>query len=198
MSVRLFVAVNLSAEIRQRLAAAQEHLRRARSDVSWVRVDNLHLTLKFLGETAEERLSPIRQALAAIGREHAAFRFEVAGIGSFGGRVPRVVWVGVKEGAEPLTALAGHVEAALADLGFPRERRGFTAHLTLGRVRSPKNVEGLAAGIREIQEEHFGTAPVEAFELIQSELRPSGSVYTVLERFVLRTPGGEQEERHAS
>ncbi len=198
MSLRLFVAVNLSAEIRQRLAAAQEHLRRARSDVSWVQAENLHLTLKFLGETAEERLSPIRQTLAAIGREHAAFGFDLAGVGSFGGRVPRVVWVGVKQGSEPLTALAAHVESALADLGFPREQRGFTAHLTLGRVRSSKNVEGLAAGIREIQEEQFGTAPVEAFELMRSELRPSGSVYTLLERFALGTPGGEQEEGHAS
>ncbi len=198
MSLRLFVAVNLPAEVRQRLAAAQEHLRHGRPDVSWVRAENLHLTLKFLGETAEERLGPIRQALAAVGSRHRAFRIEMAGIGSFGGRVPRVVWVGLKQGGESLTALAGDVESALADLGFPREQRAFTAHLTLGRVRSPRNVEGLAMGIREIQEERFGTAPVEAFELMRSELRPSGSVYTMLERFVLATSGGEQEERHAS
>jgi 2'-5' RNA ligase len=194
--LRLFVAVNLSPEIRERLAAAQEHLRRARADVSWVRPENMHVTLKFLGETAEERLDPLRLALGAVARAHAPFRLTVAGVGSFGGRVPRVVWVGVTDGAEPLTALARRVEAALDELGFAREKRGFTAHLTLGRVRSPKNVEGLAAGIREIQEERFGAVAAEAFELIRSELRPGGSVYTVLERFALATPEG-QEERHA-
>ncbi len=198
VSLRLFVAVNLPVEVRQRLAAAQEHLRHGRPDVSWVRPENLHLTLKFLGATAEERLDPIRQTLATVGPKHRAFQIEMAGVGSFGGRVPRVVWVGVKQGGESLTALAADAELALADLGFPREQRGFTAHLTLGRVRSPRNVEGLAVGIREIQEERFGTAPVETFELMRSELRPSGSVYTMLERFELAISGGEQEERHAS
>ncbi len=196
MSLRLFVAVNLSPEIREQLAAAQEHLRRARADVSWVRPENMHITLKFLGETAEERLDLVCRTLSTVARAHAPFRLSVAGVGSFGGRVPRVVWVGVTDGAEPLTALARHVEAALEDLGFPREKRGFTAHLTLGRVRSAKNLEGLAAGIREIQEGRFGAVAAEAFELVRSELRPGGSVYTALERFVLATPEG-QEERHA-
>ncbi len=198
MPLRLFVAVNLSAEIRERLVAAQEHLRRARADVSWVRPENIHITLKFLGETAEERVEAIRRALHAVASEHAAFRLAVAGVGTFGGRVPRVVWIGVTEGAEPLTALAGHVESSLADLGFPREKRGFTAHLTLGRVRSGKNVGELAAAIREIQEERFGAVAADAFELIQSRLHPSGSVYTTLDRFVLQAPGGGQEGRHAS
>jgi len=184
--MRLFVAVNLPPEVRERLAAAQDRLRHAQADVSWVRAENIHVTLKFLGET-EKRLERIRPALAEVGRAGAPFSMEVSGVGSFGGRVPRVVWVGVGDGAEPLIQLAGRIEAALARVGFAKERRGFTAHLTLGRVRSPRNAEALLAALQELRAEKFGTLTATQFDLMQSELRPSGSVYTPLEKFPLGT-----------
>jgi 2'-5' RNA ligase len=187
--MRLFVALNLPAEIRDRLAAAQDRLRRVQADVSWVRSENIHVTLKFLGETEEKRLGRIRPALHEAARAGAPFSMEVSGVGSFGGRVPRVVWVGVKEGAELLVELAGRIEAALGRVGFPKERRGFTAHLTLGRVRSPRNVEALLAALEPLQAEQFGTVAATQFDLMRSELRPSGSVYTVLERFPLGPEG---------
>jgi len=199
--MRLFVAVNLPSEIRDRIAAVQESLRRAQADVSWVRAENIHVTLKFLGETEEKRLERIRSALIEVSRAGMPFSMEVSGVGSFGGRIPRVVWVGVGDGAEPLTQLAGRIEAALGRVGFPKERRGFTAHLTLGRVRSPRNAETLLAALQEFHAEKFGGFTTTQFELMQSELRPTGSVYTVLERFPLGEHGGEgtgQEERHAS
>ncbi len=183
--MRLFVAVSLPSEIRNRLAAVQDQLRRAQADVSWVRAENVHVTLKFLGEVEEKRLDKIRPALTDVARAAAPFSMEVAGLGSFGGRNPRVVWVGVGEGAEQLVQLAGQVEGALGRVGFPKERRGFTAHLTLGRVRSSRNTEALLAALQESQAERFGTVTATQFELMQSELRPSGSVYTVLDRFPL-------------
>jgi 2'-5' RNA ligase len=183
--MRLFVAVNLPSEIRERLAAAQDRLRRAQADVSWVRAENIHVTLKFLGETEEKRLDRIRPALHEVTRAGAPFPMEVSGVGSFGGRIPQVVYVGVGKGAEPLTELAGRIEAALGGVGFPKERRGFTAHLTLGRVRSPRNAEALLAALEEFRAEKFGTLTAMHFDLMQSELRPTGSVYTVLDRFPL-------------
>jgi 2'-5' RNA ligase len=183
--MRLFVAVNLPSEIRDRLTAAQDRLRRAQADVSWVRAENIHVTLKFLGETEEKRLERIRPALAEVARAGTPFSMEVSAVGSFGGRIPRVVWVGVGDGAESLIQLAGRVEAALARVAFPKERRGFTAHLTLGRVRSPRNAEALLAALQEFHAEKFGTLAATQFELMQSELRPTGSVYTVLDRFPL-------------
>ena len=185
--MRLFVAVNLPGEIRERLATVQDRLRDVQADVSWVRPENLHVTLKFLGETEEKRLPSIRLALAEVSRAVSPFSMEVAGVGSFGGRVPRVVWVGVREGAQPLVDLARQVENALARLGIPKEKREFTAHLTLGRVRSPRNAQGLLARLQEVRGEEFGTIAARAFELMQSELRPSGSIYTVLERCSLGT-----------
>lgn len=183
--MRLFVALNLPVEVRDRLAAAEDRLRRAQADVSWVRPENVHVTLKFLGETEAKRLERIRPALHEVARAGAPFAMGVSGVGSFGGRVPRVVWVGVGEGADPLTQLAGRIEAALARVGVPKERRGFTAHLTLGRVRSARNADALVAALQELHGEAFGALTATRFDLMQSELRPTGSVYTVLEEFPL-------------
>jgi 2'-5' RNA ligase len=197
--MRLFVAVNLPPDVRERLAAVRDRLRNVQADVGWVRVENLHITLKFLGETEEKRLDRIRDVLAEVARGWAPFPLEVAGVGSFGGRVPRVVWAGVSEGADRLTRLAGRVESALSRVGFPKEKRSFSAHLTLGRVRSPKNTEALVVVLSEYHAEKFGTLEATEFQLMQSELRPTGSVYTMLERFPLeaRERGETLEERHA-
>jgi 2'-5' RNA ligase len=189
--MRLFVAMNLPSEIRDRMAAVQDRLRRAQADVSWVRAENIHVTLKFLGETEPKRLQRVRPALAEVARAGASFSMQVSGVGSFGGRIPRVVWVAVGDGAETLTQLAASIEVALGRVGFPKERRGFTAHLTVGRVRSPRNTEALVAALQEFHAEKFGTFSATEFELMQSELHPSGSVYTVLEKFPLGShPGG--------
>jgi 2'-5' RNA ligase len=185
--MRLFVAVHLPEEIRARLATVQDRLRRAQADVSWVKPENLHITLKFLGETEPRRLDRIRSALADAAQGAAVFAAEVTGVGTFGGRNPRVVWVGVRDGATPLAALARAVEDALAEVGVAKERRGFTAHFTLGRVRSPRNLEALLAALRAEPVESFGTVCVDQFSLMESELNPSGSIYTVRDRFSLRS-----------
>jgi 2'-5' RNA ligase len=185
--MRLFVAVNLPEEIKNRLGAVQEQLRGAQADVSWVRPGNVHLTLKFLGEVEETRLERVGAALTEAVRGHAPFAFELAGLGSFGGRSPRVVWVGVGRGAEALTRLAEGVETAMGTLGFAREKRGFTAHLTLGRVRSPRNAERLLAALAEWRRERFGEAAVEQVDLMESQLDPRGSIYTVRRSFPLGT-----------
>jgi 2'-5' RNA ligase len=185
--MRLFVAVHLPDELRERLATVQDRLRRAQADVSWVKPGNLHITLKFLGETEPRQLDRIRSALADAAQGAAAFAAEVAGIGTFGGRTPRVVWVGIRGGATPLVALARVVEDALAGVGIAKEKRGFTAHFTLGRVRSTRNLEVLLAALRAEPLDAFGTARVDQFSLMESELNPSGSIYTMRERFSLRS-----------
>jgi len=105
-------------------------------------------------------------------------------MGAFGGRIPRVVWVGAQAGSAQLTELARRVEDGLGRVGFPKEKRDFTAHFTLGRVRSPRNAESLLAALHEESAERFGAAPVSQCSLMQSELNPSGSIYTELERFL--------------
>jgi 2'-5' RNA ligase len=98
-----------------------------------------------------------------------------------------------------LTRLAGQVESGLARVGFAKEKRSFSAHLTLGRVRSPRNTEALLTALHEFSAEKFGTLVATEFQLMQSELRPTGSVYTMLERFPLGARGGgeKSEDGHA-
>ncbi len=100
--MRLFVAVHLPDDVRERLGRIQDRLRLAQADVSWVKPANLHITLKFLGETEPKRLDRVQAALAEVAAEAAPFSVEVAGVGTFGGRIPRVVWAGVREGEAPL------------------------------------------------------------------------------------------------
>jgi 2'-5' RNA ligase len=183
--VRLFVAIPLPAAVRERLAQVQDRLRRAQADVSWVKPANLHITLKFLGETEPKRLEPVRSVLREAAGSAEPFSATVAGVGTFGGRIPRVVWAGVSEGVAPLEALARAVENGLARLGVPKEKRGFAAHFTLGRVRSAKNAASLLAAIHAEPPEVFGRVPVDRFVLMQSELNPSGSIYTELQQFSL-------------
>lgn len=187
-TLRLFLAVTLPDAVREQLARAQERLRAAEADVSWVKPENIHLTLKFLGETEAKRLSRIQPALQGVGPQVPAFWLTLAGVGTFGGRVPRVVWAGTAEGAEALTQLAGRVEDALGRVGIAKERRTFSPHATLGRVRSPRNADALVAAAAAIGET-FGRVSVGEFVLMQSRLHPQGSVYTPLDRVPLR-PGG--------
>jgi 2'-5' RNA ligase len=183
--VRLFVAIPLPPDVRERLAHVQDRLRRAQADVSWVKPGNLHITLKFLGEAEPKRLEAVRSVLAEAAGSARPFQVTVAGVGTFGGRLPRVVWVGVGEGVAPLEALARSVENGLARLGFAKEKRLFTAHFTLGRVRSPTNADALLVAIRAEPPELFGRVSVDRFVLMQSELNPSGSIYTELQQFSL-------------
>jgi 2'-5' RNA ligase len=185
LAMRLFVAVHLSEEVRAALAAVQDRLRSVRAEVSWVRPGNLHLTLKFLGEVEAERQERLGAALAGIVPTTPPFEAAVTGVGSFGGRVPRVVWAGVGDGAEALVTLAGRVDAALAAVGFPRESRPFSPHLTLGRVRSPRNVVELVEALRREAHGAFGRVNVGAFCLMESQLHPQGSIYTVRQSFSL-------------
>ncbi len=183
--LRLFVAVTLPDALRQRLGRSQERLRASQADVSWVKPENIHLTLKFLGETDSKLLARIGPALQSVGRELPSFSLVLTGLGTFGGRVPRVIWVGVAEGQERLTALADRVDAALGRVGIPRERRPFSAHATLGRVRSPRNAQALLDAVAVGRDEAFGGVGVEDFVLMQSQLSPHGSTYTVLDRYPL-------------
>ena len=130
--MRLFVAMDISDEVRSSLAALSAKLRSACQDAHWPRIEGLHVTLKFIGETPAEKIEMIKDALAAIpGR--APFSINFRGFGFFpNARRPRVLWAGIESSAE-LAGLAAAVDTALHPLGIPREEREFTPHLTLAR-----------------------------------------------------------------
>ncbi|UCH33317.1 MAG: RNA 2',3'-cyclic phosphodiesterase [Armatimonadota bacterium] len=193
--MRAFVAVNLDGNLRQAIGEAQGSLRRTGGDVKWVRPDNMHLTLKFLGWVDDARLAPIVEAVRPAVEAEAPFRLRIEGTGGFpSATAPRVIWVGVKEGAEELARLAERVEAALEPLGFDREARGFSPHVTVGRCRSAGGRDGLAAEIRAMRERPFGEMEVRRVELMRSDLRPTGPIYTSQHAFDLAGAPTEQGE----
>lgn len=176
------MAVLLPEALRLRVDEAAAGLRDRARGVAWVRVENLHVTLRFLGAVDETTLGRAREALAEAAGDVAPFRLDLAGFGGFpSASSPRVIWVGVRDGAEPLVTLYARLEAALARRGLPPEGRAFHPHVTVGRAREPRGVPGLA-GCLEASGEPLGETRVDAVHLMRSDLDPGGARYSVLAR----------------
>lgn len=187
--IRTFIAVELDSALKQAIAGVQEALKRelhglaAGVRLQWVRLDSIHLTLKFLGDIEEGRVGDILQALKQVGRDHALFSVEVKGFGVFPNlRAPRVLWMGLAGQTDRLIRLAGSIDAALAPLGFQIEAKPYTPHLTLARVKEqPRAIANALADSGVMQDfTSRGTLLVQAVALMRSELTSSGSVYSRL------------------
>jgi 2'-5' RNA ligase len=185
-TVRAFIAINLDPPLREAVALVQERLKAAGGDVAWVKPDNLHLTLKFLGQVEAGSLEAIARALASAAAEQAPFRLALAGVGAFPRvEAARVIWVGVTAGAETLGGLQAAIEARLEAIGIGREARPFAAHLTVGRVRSPRRRHQLAVAVTSLSREPVGEMVVARIDLMQSDLHATGARYSRLGSFSL-------------
>lgn len=185
-TVRAFIAIEVDPAITALLTALQQEWRRAEADVAWVRPEGMHLTLKFLGNTPEERIAGIGDTLSSLAAHFVPFTVTFAGAGGFPNfRHPRVLWAGVTDGREMLVTLAQAVDDAMASCGFPRESRPFHPHLTLGRVKSPTNLAQLLPHVEAHADEVFGAMLAARITLMRSELSPHGARYTPLRRIPL-------------
>lgn len=193
--LRLFIAVELTAEVKQGLARLQDDLKRQLppKTVRWAQADDIHLTLKFLGDTAADQVGAVRQALDQAVGGFAPFSCAVAGFGCFPNpHKPNVLWVGVPEMPKALAGLQRAIDLRMHALGYERDSRAFSPHLTLGRVNktiSPADRQKLAGVIAKTQVARLGVVPVHEVILFQSDLRPTGSVYTALARASLAGSG---------
>jgi len=184
--MRLFVAANLTGAVKEALAKVQQALRALGGDVSWVKPENLHITLKFLGEVEGGRLETVKGVIASSVAGCGPVFLSFAGLGTFPNlRAPRVIWVGVKEGFEGLSFLQANLEEGFHGIGFPRETRPFTPHLTLGRVRSSRGLQPVVEAVRTWPGDPLGEMVLEQVDLMRSQLYPGGSIYTLLETFPL-------------
>lgn len=182
--VRTFVAVELPAAVRARLAALRQSLAEAGGDVNWVEQTNLHVTLHFLGEVDERDVPGVCAAVRDACSGVPPFPARVEGLGSFGGpRRPRTLWVGLGAGSEELQALHAAIETALIDLGcYRREERKFVPHVTLGRVRDVEGVEDLMAEVERRKGFDAGEFAVASVSVLSSDLRADGPTYAVMSR----------------
>jgi len=177
---RCFVALPMSEEVLASVGELLMRLKGAGADVRWVKPEALHLTLKFLGEIAAGRVDVVKKVLREVAAVHPRFTMKVAGVGGFPAlRNPRVVWAGISTGME-LGLLQSDVEARLAAEGFEREDRPFRAHLTLGRIRSRKNMEGALNILEGASDTVFGAVEVNQILLMESRLKPGGAEHSVL------------------
>jgi 2'-5' RNA ligase len=185
--MRLFAALETPSDVREKLAAAIRELRNVepqspRNRARWVKPENLHVTLKFIGEVPPEKVDAIRAALSDV-RSNRPVELHFHGLGFFPSeKRPRVMRAGM-EASSNLAPLAGEIQARREKLGIPREKREFTPHLTLARFDPPGISDELRRGVQQNSTRDFGTVRAREFHLIQSKLKPTGAEYTSLQTF---------------
>ena len=178
--MRSFIAIELPDEVKASLAGIQQGLKKSGADIRWVKTDNIHLTLKFLGDIEEEIVPDIIHVLKGTCQHHNVFSIEISGIGTFPAKKsPRVLWAGIHDNGE-LIKLHAEIEEGMASLGIDTEKRAFAPHLTFGRFRSPRRRDLLIEQIDMMRHESFGLFDVRSIYLIKSDLKPSGAVYSRL------------------
>jgi len=184
--MRLFVAFEIPANVRDEFARLSARLAPLAPHVRWTATDNTHLTLKFIGEVEESRETEIKAALAPLRRPQ-PIRVVFRGLGFFITR-HRIVLFGNAEESAALTALAADVEGALHPVGVASETRAYRPHVTLARIQNDASVNGLMTEVRKLGGVDFGVAEFHEFFLVQSTLRPQGALHTPLARFPFTSP----------
>ncbi|MCL2120379.1 MAG: RNA 2',3'-cyclic phosphodiesterase [Planctomycetaceae bacterium] len=183
--VRTFIAVEISQDVRLNIERWVRSLRHKVSGVKWVETHNLHVTLKFLGDVAADEVPKITDVIMKAVAQAEPFELEFFGCGAFpNAKAPRTLWVGCRDGAEPLTRIVSIIDGVLAQHGFPKETRPFSPHLTIGRAKH--KVADMTALLVAKQSELFGKCRVTETVLFSSNLTPSGPVYKKLADLPLR------------
>lgn len=183
--IRAFIAIDLPPEVLHCLDDVSQQLKQelGGAPVRWVPVENIHLTLKFLGDVSESNIDMLTDFLQSTVSNVKQFEFSVGGLGAYPKpHRPRVIWVGVEAPPELMTAQRS-VESEMSRLGYARERRPFNPHLTLGRVSrhsTNQDVSNIADVIKTHTVGYLGSARVTALHIYRSDLKPSGAIYTKL------------------
>lgn len=190
--MRSFIAINLDDSLRSEIDRATVGLRSGKWDVKWVSVANLHITLKFLGEISEDALQGMGETLSSIASQHESFALKLKGVGVFPDkRRPRVIWIDILE-SEKLIKLQEQVEDNLVTIGFTKEDRRFSPHLTIGRIKSSAGKESLLKAVETLKDKDFGNIGVNKVSLMKSDLKPAGAQYTAIAEFYLKRRSNDQ------
>jgi len=182
-AIRSFIAFDVNDEpVRKRMADMQSLLVRTRAHLKLVKPQNIHVTLRFLGNITPNMVEKIFEEMKRV--QFTPFDVKINGLGAFPHlRYPRVVWAGITEGADQLRDIFSQLEPRLRNLGFAPNTKGFSPHLTVARVKSRRNKAELAKFVNENADCEFGTIKADCLKLKRSNLTPRGPIYSVLKEF---------------
>jgi 2'-5' RNA ligase len=187
--IRSFIAIDLPEDTRKILSVVQEKLRQSQAAVRWVKPAGIHLTLKFLGNILPAQVDEIAATIAQLVRDEPPLSLCAAGLGGFPSpRKPKVIWVGLQGEVDRLANIQAGLENALEPLGFAREGRGFSPHLTIGRVKDRRRLQSLIEAMSTVELPKFNSFDANEIIMYKSDLRPTGAIYTKLHRMPLAAP----------
>ncbi len=187
--MRTFVAIeieqNLKEKIYKFITTSQAQIKS--NKISWVKKENLHVTLKFIGEIEEKKVENIKEVLNKLIKNFTQFSFSIRNIGVFPDvKKPRVIWLGIEDKTKILGLLSKEIEDELFKIGLPKENKEFVSHLTIGRIKNLTNVSEIEKYIRGNPNTDFGENKVEFITFFQSILKPEGPTYIPIEKFYLK------------
>ncbi|MCX7715931.1 MAG: RNA 2',3'-cyclic phosphodiesterase [Endomicrobia bacterium] len=186
--MRTFIAVELQKDVIESINnfVFKTYREIDSNKISWVKKENLHITLKFLGEIDEKQVEIVKTVLKEILQNKKGFLVSVEGVCVFPKiNSPRVIWLGIKEGKDELKTLANLIEEELYKNGFPKESKEFTAHLTIARIKQIKRLEEVRNYVEKYKNYPFGISRVKDITFFQSILKPEGPEYRVINKFIL-------------
>ena len=186
-TVRTFIAIMLDGSLHHTLSEIVERFASSKAAVKWVAPENTHVTLKFLGNVEEERLPEVYAACERAAEGFEPIDLEMKAVGCFPSmNRPRVVWLGIEKGVELVEKLQQSVEGELERIGFAREERGFSAHLTIGRVKGQKGISNLCRLLEEEKNVFIGSMRADKISVMKSKTAPAGPIYTELKAIPLK------------
>jgi 2'-5' RNA ligase len=184
MDIRCFIAVGITDQIKRGIGELIDILIEYDVDIKWVKPENLHLTLKFLGNTPDVLLPEIDKSLLNIVSSYEPFYIKICRTGVFPNRkYPRVIWVGVED-SEILVKLNRDIENSMKSLGYKKEDKDYKPHLTIGRVRSQTGIVHIVNELDHFTGKDFGIVHVDRLRLMKSELKTKGAEYSCLNEFL--------------
>jgi 2'-5' RNA ligase len=186
--IRSFIALDIDdKELLDKFATIQKKVHKTGADLKLVELKNIHITFKFLGEVNPITLDKVKEAMEEI--KASAFDIKFEEVGTFPNiKHPRVIWIGIKKGLKELQKINNQLDPRLRQLGFVSDRKGFSPHVTIARVRSERNKKELIDVLTEVKSTQFGSMQAGCLRLKKSTLTPEGPIYTTIHEVKFNTP----------
>lgn len=190
--MRAFIAVEIDEQLKQKISKLISNLKKSGADAKWITENQMHITLKFLGNISKDKIGEISDALSIVSSDFKSFKITFSKIGAFPNLDhPRIIWLGIDDnGAESLKMLNKNLENTLKKSGFREEDHSFQPHLTLARIKSGRNISGLVKLIKETDFASGNYTQINKLTLFQSTLNPGGTIYTVISEKYLQDTSG--------